>query len=108
MATDLVCFSHLRWDFVFQRPNHLMTRAAASRRVHFVEEVAWTAHAASDELHVVQRHGVEVLTPVLAGSWITRAGSTGAITWDCGRASARLPSWHATDGPCDSACRPIR
>ena len=24
----LVCFSHLRWDFVFQRPQHLMSRFA--------------------------------------------------------------------------------
>ena len=24
--TDLICFSHLRWGFVFQRPNHLMVR----------------------------------------------------------------------------------
>src|SRR5690242_3503341 len=36
--TDLVCFSHLRWDFVFQRPQHLMTRFARERRVFFVEE----------------------------------------------------------------------
>jgi glycosyltransferase involved in cell wall biosynthesis len=28
----------LRWDFVFQRPQHLMTRAARTRRVFFVEE----------------------------------------------------------------------
>ena len=25
----LLCFSHLRWDFVFQRPQHLMSRFAA-------------------------------------------------------------------------------
>lgn len=25
----LVCFSHLRWNFVYQRPQHLMTRFAA-------------------------------------------------------------------------------
>jgi UDP-galactopyranose mutase len=36
--TDLVCFSHLRWDFVFQRPQHLLTRCAKTRRVFFVEE----------------------------------------------------------------------
>jgi len=36
--TDLVCFSHLRWDFVFQRPQHLLTRSALERRVFFVEE----------------------------------------------------------------------
>jgi UDP-galactopyranose mutase len=35
---DLLCFSHLRWDFVFQRPNHLMTRCSKTRRVVFIEE----------------------------------------------------------------------
>lgn len=34
----LLCLSHLRWDFVFQRPQHLLTRAAQSFRVIFVEE----------------------------------------------------------------------
>lgn len=35
---DLVCFSHLRWDFVYQRPQHLLTRCAGDRRVFFIEE----------------------------------------------------------------------
>ena len=35
---DLVCLSHLRWNLVFQRPQHLMTRFARERRVFFVEE----------------------------------------------------------------------
>jgi UDP-galactopyranose mutase len=34
----LICFSHLRWDFVTQRPQHLMKRFAAERRVFFWEE----------------------------------------------------------------------
>ncbi|UBV45011.1 glycosyltransferase family 1 protein (plasmid) [Deinococcus taeanensis] len=34
----LIVLSHLRWSFVFQRPQHLMTRAARTRRVFFVEE----------------------------------------------------------------------
>jgi hypothetical protein len=38
---DLVCLSHLRWRFVFQRPQHLMSRFARERRVFFVEEPAW-------------------------------------------------------------------
>ncbi len=38
LNTDLICLSHLRWDFVFQRPQHLMTRYAKHRRVYFVEE----------------------------------------------------------------------
>jgi glycosyltransferase involved in cell wall biosynthesis len=35
---DLLCLSHLRWNFVFQRPQHLMTRFACERRVFFIEE----------------------------------------------------------------------
>jgi UDP-galactopyranose mutase len=35
---DLLCFSHLRWDFVFQRPQHLLSRCAQERRVFFIEE----------------------------------------------------------------------
>ena len=34
----LVVFSHLRWDFVFQRPQHLVSRLACSRRVVWIEE----------------------------------------------------------------------
>ena len=35
---DLIVFSHLRWDFVYQRPQHLLKRSAKDRRVFFVEE----------------------------------------------------------------------
>ena len=35
---DLVCLSHLRWDFVYQRPQHLLSRFARRGRVFFVEE----------------------------------------------------------------------
>jgi glycosyltransferase involved in cell wall biosynthesis len=35
---DLVCFSHLRWGFVFQRPNHLLSRFSKHQRVFFIEE----------------------------------------------------------------------
>lgn len=34
----LICFSHLRWNFVFQRPQHLMTRFARNMDVLFWEE----------------------------------------------------------------------
>lgn len=34
----LICFSHLRWNFVFQRPQHLMSRFARERRVIYWEE----------------------------------------------------------------------
>jgi UDP-galactopyranose mutase len=34
----LLAFSHLRWDFVHQRPQHVLSRLAASRRVLMIEE----------------------------------------------------------------------
>ena len=34
----LLVFSHLRWDFVTQRPQHLLRRAAATREVFYWEE----------------------------------------------------------------------
>jgi glycosyltransferase involved in cell wall biosynthesis len=43
MHADVVCLSHLRWGFVFQRPNHLMSRCAKNRRVFFVEEPIYDA-----------------------------------------------------------------
>ena len=36
--TDVICLSHLRWDFVYQRPQHLMSRFAAEGRVFYFEE----------------------------------------------------------------------
>ena len=40
---DLLCFSHLRWGFVFQRPNHLLSRFSKHQRVFFIEEPLFTA-----------------------------------------------------------------
>jgi UDP-galactopyranose mutase len=34
----LICFSHLRWDFVFQRPQHLLSRFARTHSTHYWEE----------------------------------------------------------------------
>jgi glycosyltransferase involved in cell wall biosynthesis len=35
---NLICFSHLRWNFVFQRPQHLLSRMAKQFIVFYVEE----------------------------------------------------------------------
>lgn len=35
---DLICFCHLRWNFVYQRPQHLMSRFARQNRVFLIEE----------------------------------------------------------------------
>lgn len=36
--TDIFCFSHLRWSFVYQRPQHLLSRFAELTRVFYMEE----------------------------------------------------------------------
>lgn len=38
MLPSLLCFSHLRWNFVYQRPQHLMSRYALRAPVYFIEE----------------------------------------------------------------------
>jgi UDP-galactopyranose mutase len=63
---DLVCLSHLRWDFVFQRPQHLMSRFARERRVFFVEEPVFDGDTGPLRLDVSERpEGVRVAVPVL-------------------------------------------
>jgi UDP-galactopyranose mutase len=65
-SLDLVCFSHLRWDFVWQRPQHLLSRAARERRTFFVEEPVFGAEKARLELSP-RDGGVQVAVPHLPG-----------------------------------------
>ncbi|MEO8285816.1 MAG: glycosyltransferase [Chloroflexota bacterium] len=41
----IVVFSHLSWDFVYQRPQHLLSRLAANRWVIFIEEPTYEANS---------------------------------------------------------------
>jgi glycosyltransferase involved in cell wall biosynthesis len=61
---DLLCLSHLRWDFVFQRPQHLMTRFGRERRVFFFEEPVYEP-AISPRLRVERRASVTLAVPHL-------------------------------------------
>jgi UDP-galactopyranose mutase len=45
MVGDILCLSHLRWGFVYQRPNHLMSRWARDHRVFFFEEPIFDAES---------------------------------------------------------------
>jgi UDP-galactopyranose mutase len=56
---DILCFSHLRWDLVFQRPQQLLSRCAKRRRVFYVEEARCGADR--PQLEVEQRDGVHVI-----------------------------------------------
>ena len=61
--TDLICFSHLRWNFVYQRPQHLMSRFAKHRRVFFFEEPIYDAPSQYNEIFEDPDSGVCVVTP---------------------------------------------
>ena len=66
----LICFSHLRWDFVLQRPQHLMQRFAAKRRVFFFEEAISTEHHLPYlEYHPFAGTEVVVVRPRLPRAW---------------------------------------
>lgn len=64
---DILCFSHLRWDFVFQRPQHLMVRWAQRRRVFYVEEPVRDGVIPRLEVRSSTK-GVYVVTPHLPSS----------------------------------------
>ena len=64
----LLCFSHLRWDFVFQRPQHLMSRFAREMTVVFWEEPVDIGRRDTAYLKVRQAENfpnVRVVTPHL-------------------------------------------
>lgn len=64
--TTLLCFSHLRWDFVFQRPQHLMSRFAKSMPVVIWEEPIFAEAGAGpslDERPAKDMANVTVVTP---------------------------------------------
>jgi UDP-galactopyranose mutase len=62
----LICFSHLRWHFVTQRPQHLLTLASETARVFYWEEPVWL-DAGENYLEVIEeRKNLWVVRPHLA------------------------------------------
>ena len=66
----LICFSHLRWDFVFQRPQHLMSRFARERPVFVWEEpIPCDHHRPFLEHHPFPEQDVIALRPRVPHWW---------------------------------------
>ncbi len=63
---NLICFSHLRWDFVYQRPQHLMARLTKKFRVFFIEEPIFDQRRDCFSTRYTEE-GVWVVTPSLKG-----------------------------------------
>ncbi len=97
-VSHLIVFSHLRWDFVFQRPQHLLSRLASRYSVVFVEEPvrcegeAWlerTSPAAG--VQVLRPHTpieafgfhddqLSLLEPMIA-NWLDEQGIDDYVAW---------------------------
>lgn len=71
---DMVVFCHLRWDFVYQRPQHIISRMAKTQKILLIEE-PWHRGdekesrlvAVSDNLHILQPnvHTIEEIENIL-------------------------------------------
>lgn len=74
----LICFSHLRWNFVFQRPQHLMSRFAEARRVIYWEEPEAAMPDCEPALgvRICAETGVVVVTPSLPENLTPEARDT--------------------------------
>jgi UDP-galactopyranose mutase len=91
----LVCFSHLRWDFVFQRPQQVMTRLAEHYRVVF-----WQEPVPADRNGLKRRRlpewNVEVVTPLVKDGAATDdflRGQLDALLAEVGQPTVR---WYYT------------
>lgn len=63
----LIVFSHLRWNFVYQRPQHVLSRIASRWPVIFIEEPV--PGSAADRLeHIAAAPGVQVWRPHVRGA----------------------------------------
>jgi UDP-galactopyranose mutase len=62
---NILCFSHLRWDFVYQRPQHLMAGFAQDHRVFFWEEPSYRDDLNEPTLQsrTCPDTGITILTP---------------------------------------------
>jgi glycosyltransferase involved in cell wall biosynthesis len=93
----LICFSHLRWDFVWQRPQQLLTRGTAQYEVVFVEEPIFTETPSPLLTFALRECGVVVVVPnlphgtdyetaleqqrLLLESFLAEAGSRKRVFW---------------------------
>lgn len=64
----LLCFSHLRWDFVLQRPQHLLSRFAKDMQVYFFEEPIFDANEEAYLSISKREYNLNVVVPHLNSS----------------------------------------
>jgi len=62
---DMIVFCHLRWDFVYQRPQHLISRMSKDLKILLIEEpVAKSDKGEAGNLNVINKN-LHVLQPMV-------------------------------------------
>ncbi len=88
MIGDIVCISHLRWDFVWQRPQHLLSLLARQQRILFVEEPVSRVGIEEPLLEVLPGQNSENVTvlrlvvPVTQDRWIGHGDAIAQATYE--------------------------
>ncbi|MCW3051501.1 MAG: UDP-galactopyranose mutase [Chthonomonadales bacterium] len=79
---DMVVASHLRWSFVWQRPQQLLSRLAKYHRILFVEEPVFVAEGVDKPSALLEEAlpNLFVLTPQVLAS---ECGDTPLWLWPC-------------------------
>lgn len=78
----LICFSHLRWDFVWQRPQHLLSRLSKRFKIYFVEEPAFSELTDQPKLEVLPTPAnpdivvIRLILPGAEESWVGHGDKT--------------------------------
>lgn len=55
---NLLCFSHLDWNFVYQRPQHLLSRFSKNYNVFYFEE---PKYGDEDKIFKIENHGITIV-----------------------------------------------
>jgi glycosyltransferase involved in cell wall biosynthesis len=64
-SPTILCFSHLRWNFVFQRPQHILTLASKSNRIIYFEEPIFEDICEAQVRSTAVTPSITVITPIL-------------------------------------------
>ena len=92
LPDEVVVLSHLRWTFVWQRPQHLVSRLAQGRRAWFVEEPVAVEGLAAPRLRVEDHGDVRRV-------WLEVAGPAGHVCFSDPRAAGYAARLAALIGP---------
>lgn len=85
--SDIICISHLRWDFVWQRPQQLLSRLSSTGRLFFVEEPVAPIGTGEPHLEVFPGRGgpditiIRLIYPVEKADWTEMLDAVTHTTW---------------------------